>query len=190
MVGLGSLPGGAFLSQANAVSLDGGVVVGGSSSLASGPNSAEAFRLELPESSGGFAMEGLGDLPGGIYASVARALSGDGEVVVGASDSFDGEEAFVWDEENGMRAVHDILREAGVLEVEGWRLLSATGVSADGTVVAGIGLDPTRNQEAWTARIAAPVPEPLGALQQLVALCTSAALLRRSSRRPGVRPRT
>ena len=66
-VGVGDLPGGVISSQAFAVSADGLVVVGGSSSA----NGGEAFRWTQ---AGG--MVGLGDLPGGSFSSVAWSVSG------------------------------------------------------------------------------------------------------------------
>ena len=57
-MGVGDLPGGGISSQAFAVSADGLVVVGGSSSA----NGGEAFRWTQ---AGG--MVGLGDLPGGGF---------------------------------------------------------------------------------------------------------------------------
>ena len=79
---LGDLPGGTVSSQAFAVSADGLVVVGTSSS-ASG---VEAFRWTQ---AGG--IVGLGDLPGGIFNSEATSVSADGSVVVVARRDDDGQ---------------------------------------------------------------------------------------------------
>jgi hypothetical protein len=48
------------------------------------------------------------------------------------------------------------LLDAGVSAVSGWILTSATAVSADGTVVVGTGLNPSRQWEAFRAML--PVP--------------------------------
>ena len=84
MVGLGDLPGGDFFSEARAVSAD-GTVVAGFSSTALG---FEAFRW----TSGG-GMVGLGDLPGGIFSSRALGVSADGTRVLGFSRTTLGNEA-------------------------------------------------------------------------------------------------
>jgi probable HAF family extracellular repeat protein len=82
---LGDLAGGEVSSTASAISPDGLVVVGWSSS----ENGVEAFRWTLE---GG--MEGLGDLPGGEFSSRARDVSAEGLVVVGGGGSERGEEGF------------------------------------------------------------------------------------------------
>jgi probable HAF family extracellular repeat protein len=149
MVGLGDLSGGAFESNANNVSGDGSVIVGFGTS-ASG---LEAFRW----TSGG-GMVGLGDFAGGSFTSSANDLSADGSVIVGTGNSALGAEAFIWDAANGMQSVIDLLDAQGV-NLSGWRLTHARGISADGTVIVGIGLNPAGDQEAWLATIS-PVPVP------------------------------
>jgi probable HAF family extracellular repeat protein len=90
MVGLGDLPGGNFYSVTNAVSADGSVVVGKSTS-ASGN---EAF---LWTAGGG--MVNLDDFPEGNFYK-ANAVSADGSVVVGSGDT-----AVVRGSENGIRDI-------------------------------------------------------------------------------------
>ena len=147
MVGLGDLVGGSYNSRADATSADGSVVVGGGSS-ASG---AEAFRWT--EATG---MVGLGDLPGGYFYSQARAVSADGSVVVGNSASGSGTQAFLWTVDDGMCSMHDLLTTHLGLDLAGWSLNSALGISDDGTVVVGEGRNPDGMSEAWIAHI----PEP------------------------------
>jgi len=92
LVGLGDLPGGDFGSAAYSVSGDGLTVVGTSRSWQTFyfPYSVtEAFRWT---SAGG--MVALGDLPGGVFASGARAISGDGSTIVGGGSGVSGYEAF------------------------------------------------------------------------------------------------
>ena len=60
-------------SSAHAVSRDGSVVVGGSTSAATDGDGREAFRWTRQTG-----MVGLGDLPGGNSESFAYAVSGDG----------------------------------------------------------------------------------------------------------------
>ncbi len=118
-----------FVGQATAYSAswDGNVVVG--RSIHSGLQRAEAFRW-TPETG----MVGLGDLPGGIFSSGANDVSADGSVVVGAGVSITGE-AFRWTAQTGLVPLRP-------LQGQIWRNGNATGVSADGSVVAGWGEPP------------------------------------------------
>jgi hypothetical protein len=104
-------------------------------------------------------MVGLGDLPGGDFFSAATSSSADGSVVVGAATSSTGSEAFAWDETNGMRAVRQILIDQGI-DMTGWDLAQANGISADGLTIVGYGTNPLGFNEAWIATI----PEPGTAL--------------------------
>jgi len=72
-------------------------------------------------------FKGLGDLPGGVFESRADAISADGKVVVGRSDS-GGHEAFRWTDSDGM---------VGLGYLPGDNESGAQGVSSDGSVVVG-----------------------------------------------------
>jgi probable HAF family extracellular repeat protein len=143
MVALGDLPGGSFSSMGLGVSADGSVIVGQGNS-ASGP---EAFRWT---SEGG--MVGLGDLPGGGFFSKANGVSADGSVVVGDAYAADGPQAFIWDATNGIRKLRDVLANDLGLDLTGWTLHQAWGVSADGLTVVGAGNSPS-GTEAWIATL-------------------------------------
>jgi probable HAF family extracellular repeat protein len=149
--GLGSLPGGEHRSLARAASADGSVVVGGSRSAFSGPDAWEAFRWT--EQAG---MMGLGDLPGGSFDSFACGTSADGSVLVGAGESERGREACIWDAEHGMRSLYDVLTDDFDLDLTGWNLTVAMGISDNGQTIVGFGTNPNGDTEAWIARI----PEP------------------------------
>ena len=157
MVGLGDLAGGTFSSEALAVSADGSVVVGFGNSA----NGGEAFRWTQ-----GTGMVGLGDLPGGIFYSYATGVSADGSVVVGysATDSFTGAEAFIWNSTQGMRSLKQVLTNDYGLNLAGWTLNDARGISADGLTVVGYGTNPSGVSEGWLARLNPQnnpsVPEP------------------------------
>lgn len=149
MVGLGGLipgAGAAVSSEALGVSSDGSVIVGRAVST----NGIEAFRWTAD---GG--MVGLGDLPGHDFFSEATDVSADGSVVVGKTrstngSSIDGSEAFIWDSESGIRSVREILIENGV-DLTGWTLSTASGISANGNVLVGSGKNPAGKFEGWRA---------------------------------------
>jgi probable HAF family extracellular repeat protein len=155
---LGDLVGGSDLSVANAVSADGSVIVGHSSSANSGGTLVEAFRWTA-----GGGMVGLGDLPGGVFNSVANDVSADGCVIVGSSriDSVPTPHgAFVWDPVHGMRSLRDVLvNEYGMgAQLQGWDLNFATGISADGRTICGYDLASNGDASAWVVRL--PIPHP------------------------------
>lgn len=128
--------------SARAVSADGTVIVG---SAVTSSLKTHAFRWT---EAGG--MEDLGTIPADTY-SEARAVSADGSVVVGTS----GSRSFVWDAENGMRDIKLVLSTS--IDLSGWNLIVAQGVSADGWRITGYGSDPQGKSQAWLAVI--PPPE-------------------------------
>lgn len=74
-------------------------------------------------------FQGLGDLSGGMFRSAAQALSADGSVVVGESESTSGPQAFRWTQGGGM---------VGLGDLPGAQFRSfAYDVSDDGSVVSG-----------------------------------------------------
>ena len=160
MVGLGDLPGGVFRSSALAISEDGSTVVGASSSDLGFPGGVEAFVWT--EATG---MVGLGFLGNDDSASVASATSGDGQIVGGSASRFDGprgisvqlasNRAFIWDRFTGMRNLQAVLTDLG-LDLEGWTLEGVGGISEDGLVIVGRGINPAGNTEAWIADLGEP----------------------------------
>ncbi len=152
MVDLGVLPGGSIStsSRAYAVSADGSVVVGFSNTPLS--TSSGAFRWT---SGGGMVV--LGDIPSGNFGRIANGVSADGSVVVGQGNFTGGSQgAFIWDATNGVRSVQDILANNLGLDLTGWNLYNAIGVSSDGRTIVGNGINPNGDNEAWVA----VVPEP------------------------------
>jgi len=145
MVGLGFLepvePIFAY-SGATAVSADGSVIVGYSASPLPVP-AAEAFRWEDG------VMTGLG------VGGFAWAVSADGSVIVGENRITD--RAFIWDAKYGTRDLKDVLVDECGLELTGWTLERATGVSADGLTIVGYGTNPAGFTEGWIATIPEPV---------------------------------
>lgn len=165
MVALGSFPGEGTWDRATAISRDGQVIVG-IGNFFSNANNTEAFRWS---SASGFT--GLGDLPGGSFGSEATAVSGDGSVIVGASSTDTttpfGNEAFLWTPVAGMRDLRQMVETDFGIDLSGWTLTEATGISADGQTITGYGYNPSGNREAWVISLA--VPEPTSACLALIA---------------------
>ena len=53
----------------------------------------------------------------------------------------------------GLRPLAELLARAKVTGLEGWTLLEAVAVSADGRVLAGNGTDAAGKSEGWIARL-------------------------------------
>ena len=140
ILGLGYLSGG--LSRAYGISPDGSVVVGRANRV----EGAVAFRWTDSEG-----MVSLGDLPGGSVSGTAYDASTNGSIIVGSSNSFNDFEAFIWDEDNGIRSLQDLLINNYHLDLAGWHLRCAYGVSDDGTVIVGSGNNPQGQREGWIA---------------------------------------
>jgi probable HAF family extracellular repeat protein len=169
MVPLGDLSGGANHSDALDITGDGSIVVG-YGTVSSGSRAAQWSSLA------GWAA--LPDLFGGTgYESIARAISADGSVVVGQSyrgdPNLDGI-ATLWSSQ-GIRAIQDILGDDLSLDLTGWSLISATGISDDGVTITGWGYNPNGLVEAWRAVL----PEP----EALLLLLIGAGTVRRRARR-------
>jgi len=86
-------------------------------------------------------MVGLGRLVGADVNSVALAVSADGSVVLGWSDSNTAQGAFIWDAANGMRELDQVLIGLG-LDLTGWTLEGVSAIFNDGLTIVGYG----RNQ--------------------------------------------
>jgi len=146
-------------SWGTAVSRDGSVVVGSTSS------GHQAYRWTA---AGG--MVGLGDLAGGSFESQAFGVSGDGEIVVGYGSVDSGALAIIWDLQHGMRELKTVLTTECGLDLTGWRLGFATGISDDGRVIVGYGSGPQGGTEAWMAVIPEPTTLSLLALGGLAVI--------------------
>lgn len=92
---------------------------------------------------------GISFLPGGDSSSSASAVSPDGTVVVGVSESSNGFEAFQWKKETGMKSL-------GFLPDVSGGLSSASSVSKQGDVIVGTsdaGLAGNRVAFVWTETV-------------------------------------
>jgi uncharacterized membrane protein len=118
------LIGGTTKGIANDVSDDGDVIIG---QLAN----SQAFRWSVD-----VGMQPLGFLDAGYQFSTATATSSDGSVVVGQSWLGGNYDGFVWDPAHGMRSLTTLVASLG-LDLQGYRIESATAVSADGNIIAG-----------------------------------------------------
>ncbi|MEQ1754692.1 MAG: autotransporter domain-containing protein [Micropepsaceae bacterium] len=129
--------------QAWGVSSDGLVIVGTTDAY------SQAFRWT--EATG---MVGIGEpILGG--ASTALAVSADGSVIVGSINppsSIGGPQAFIWSQTIGFRKLSDYLIERGV-NLDGWNLIVARDISADGSVIVGSGYDPNGRYTGWVVRL-------------------------------------
>ena len=76
-------------------------------------------------------------------------------VVVGTAIDASGQpQAFRWTRATRMQSVLTLLLAAKVVTMDfGWQLRSANGVSADGTVIVGDGVDPLGLSQGWIARL-------------------------------------
>lgn len=145
---LGYLPGGTT-SYVSAISGDGSVVVGSSSSSATTGTRQLAYRWT---SSGG--MQSLGDLPGGNVSSIAYDVTRDGNIVVGFSEGTGGNLPFRWTAGGGMVALDDL--------PGGSNYGVANAVSDNGNIIVGTSSNASYTQTAtiWNANGDASVLDP------------------------------
>jgi uncharacterized membrane protein len=148
------------IGEATNASFSGTVIVGSAKDSDNVNAPSHAFRWT--ESSG---VEFLPTLPDS-EGSIARGVSDDGQVIVGKSQiSGQGDVAFIWDSQSGKRRLRTVLEADFGLDMTGWTLREARDVSADGTVVVGVGTNPGGNTEAFRAvvpRAACPAVEITG----------------------------
>ena len=102
----------------------------------------------------------LGDLPGGSTDGRANDITPDGTVVVGNSNSFNGSDAFIWDEINGMMNLREVLIDDYGLDLSGWILSQAVAISDDGLTIAGNGRNPDNHNDGWVVNLSDSVPIP------------------------------
>lgn len=179
MVGLGDVPGGEFYALGWALSADGTTIVGGART--SFGSRDEAFIWTEPD---GFIL--LDSMHGADFGSFANACSADGSVVVGNTTTSG---AMIWDAQNGMRNVQDVLVDVHGVDLTGWTLWVATDVSADGTRIVGRGANPAGDTEAWVAHIPRPASSPVPAMSPpgrgvmilLIVAAGTIAMLRRTA---------
>ncbi len=148
MVPLGSLEGKPYpTSYGSDLSADGSVLVGHTDY---GSQVARSFRWTAAAG-----MEELGDLPGSGGNRVFR-LSADGSVTVG--DAFlNGRTATIWDATHGMRELKQALLDSGLAQqIEGWTFEYGAGVAGNNLTIAGSGINPAGQYDAFIAELGPP----------------------------------
>jgi len=115
-----------------------------------------AFRWTLADG-----IVDLGTVGNAVSDSLARAVNGDGTVIVGERTDSDSK-AFIWREGVGMQYLATVVTSEYGLDLTGWTLTTATGVSGDGLVIVGWGKNPNGKNEGWIADLRAPVPTCAG----------------------------
>lgn len=143
MDNLGTMGGYSYAYAANS---DGSVVVGHCGAFPFGDNSFyRAFRWTPAHG-----MLNLGTLPGG-GDSWAYGVCGDGSAVVGYVSMPDEAHAFLWTTTLGIVDLNTYLPSLGI-DLSGWTLKFANGISEDGLTIVGLGIHNGR-YEAWAASI-------------------------------------
>jgi probable HAF family extracellular repeat protein len=142
MTSLGVLPGGVS-SLARAISGDGSTVVGSASPV-------PADYTQTFEWTGAGGIRALDSLPGWPGA-IADATNIDGSAVVGFSYGINTWAATLWSPTLGAVDLNDYLPSLG-LDLTGWALYEATGVSADGRTIVGSGVHNGRG-EGWVVTL-------------------------------------
>lgn len=104
------------------------------------------------------------DTPAGWLHSFFGSMTPDAKFAVGqlnlSGNPPEGGRAYLWDDQNGTRLLEDVLANDYSINLDGWTLLNATGISADGMTICGYGINPDGNMEGWVATI----PEPASLL--------------------------
>ncbi|MFC7339408.1 hypothetical protein ACFQY0_19605 [Haloferula chungangensis] len=170
-VGLGDLAGGPVDSSAYAASYDGAVIVGYGT-----PGTSINHGVIWTDSG----MQSVGDLPGGAEACRLYDVNADGTIAVGLGNDETGRAAVIWDADNGLRKLSTLISGLGI-DLSGWKLETAQGISADGDVIVGNGTNPAGKKEAWRltgalALYAEPEPEspaPSLALGKVMSFATT-----------------
>jgi len=131
-------------SSPNSISPDGSVIVG----YAFDSTTYVETPFRWTKSTG---MVNLGHLPGKSTTHTS-GVSSYGKIIVGGSYTWLGDPsplAFIWDSMNGMRDLKTVLQSEYGLNLTGWALHNASGITPNGNVIIGSGIDPVGNLEAF-----------------------------------------
>jgi uncharacterized membrane protein len=129
------------ICEARTVSPDGGIVVGQAYDASLDQRSAVLWL----RSDYGWIQEFLGLLPGTVPShgqAMAQDLAADGRIIVGFNRyDFIRSTGFVWTLSGGLQTVRDYLAGFDLQVTESFEIVAVTGISDDGTVLAGYGQD-------------------------------------------------
>jgi hypothetical protein len=78
--------------------------------------------------------------------------------MVGWATSPVGEVALIWTERSGLSRLEELIRARFQLDMKGWMLTRATGISDDGLTIVGQGLNPQGQLEGWVLKLAEAWP--------------------------------
>ncbi len=170
MVGLGFLSGQVGESQAWAVSADRNTIVG-STGTHGWQWTAATGLVEIPR------------LPtGGI---IPADVSANGSVIVGTTlDTTDATQripAFIWTAQFGTENLQQFLAQNYGLDLPGWTLTKANGISDDGHIIVGRGVDPLGHTQAWVINLSVPEPSAFSMFAMMLFFaCTAHVRLHRN----------
>ncbi|MDA8743802.1 PEP-CTERM sorting domain-containing protein [Rubripirellula amarantea] len=125
----------------------------------------------------------------GVLSSEALAVSGDGSMTVGFANFFGIKSAFIYSDSLGFKELGEyITLRAGEHALGDWELTEARGISYDGSVISGNGINPLGQREPFKIRLdsTVAVPEPSTSLviAAICAFCVTRRLKRRHQRSP------
>lgn len=84
----------------------------------------------------------LGVVPGTVNTAAVRSMTPDGSIIVGYNEYNNAAvSGFIWTAESGMEDIVDWLTDRGVVIPSFLYILDVTAISADGTIIAGIGVN-------------------------------------------------
>jgi hypothetical protein len=139
--GLTPIPADPSIELRYAVSYDGRYIVGS--------DNASGWRFDRLDQS----MQRLLWNDGTPFTAFPRSVCADGSIVVGGRY----DRAFIWDSKHGARYLDQVLTTEQNLDLTGWTLTDAIGISADGNVIAGNGRLNGR-PTSWIVALETPVP--------------------------------
>jgi probable HAF family extracellular repeat protein len=156
--GLGRLPGAeAQIARATHASTDGSVICGFGYDDNADPIMMHGFRWNAAN---GIVL--LPDLPASDQ-NMARSISDNGSTIVGeyhTGDHYTGTwHAAVWIDGQPADLADTLTNTFGV-DLQGWALDSATGISADGMSIAGTGHPADGHAQAWVVHLGSPIWTP------------------------------
>ncbi|NOT30518.1 MAG: hypothetical protein HOP15_08735 [Planctomycetes bacterium] len=103
----------------------------------------------------------LTDPTGALLPLVASAVSGLGQRIVGTALKSSSTAAFVWDADDGVRELQQVLAQDHGVTLPGWHLLFAEDISGDGRCIAGWGVNPAGVKQAFRVVLPGPCPADL-----------------------------